>query len=162
MNRPTVEERFWSKVGSRNEGECWPWTDYLTEKGYGYFRSARQYWRAHRWAYTHLVGPIPEGLVIDHLCRVRHCVNPAHMEPVTSRENTRRGIGHGMKTHCKRGHPYDAANTLIHKGWRECRTCIRALASARKRAAKLARAQIDRGVQLHLALDGVSRAEASS
>jgi hypothetical protein len=70
-----------------------------------------------------LVGPIPDGLVIDHLCRVRHCVNPAHMEPVTDRENVFRGFA--AITHCPKGHEYTADNTYIppSTGSRECRRC---------------------------------------
>ena len=98
---------------------------------------------AHRFAYEMLVGPIPEGLDLDHLCRVRHCVNPNHLEPVTRSENLRRGIRPRLpqndrigdknraKTHCPKGHPYDEANTLMHYWKREnsmrrlCRTCHR-------------------------------------
>ncbi|MEU7240240.1 HNH endonuclease signature motif containing protein [Streptomyces sparsogenes] len=82
---------------------------------------------AHRFAYETLVGPIPEHLQLDHLCRVRHCVNPDHLEPVSSRENTRRGRSqagiNGRKTHCQKGHPFDSANTYVWKGSRACRTC---------------------------------------
>ncbi|MDP9224875.1 MAG: HNH endonuclease [Actinomycetota bacterium] len=83
---------------------------------------------AHRVAYELLVGPIPEGLTLDHLCRNTSCVNPQHLEPVTVRENVLRGMGWGAKnkrkTHCHRGHPFDAKNTLrIPGGTRKCRTC---------------------------------------
>ena len=78
---------------------------------------------AHRVAYELQVGPIPVGLQLDHLCRVRSCVNPAHLEPVTSAENTRRGL-RAMKTHCPQGHPYAGENLLIRPtGQRRCRTC---------------------------------------
>lgn len=73
--------------------------------------------------YEAFVGPIPDGLQIDHLCRVRHCVNPAHLEPVTIAENVRRGAA--AQTHCKYGHEYTPENTVIHHGGRECRTCNR-------------------------------------
>lgn len=74
------------------------------------------------------VGPIPDGLVIDHLCRNPQCVNPMHLEPVTPEENTRRGIGGWntrAKTHCPQGHPYSGANLYINptSGARVCRTC---------------------------------------
>lgn len=86
---------------------------------------------AHRFAYEDIVGPILEGLTIDHLCRVRHCVNPAHLEPVTHLENVRRGNG-GLnqlaKTHCPKGHPYDEENTYrlpSRPSGRYCRACRR-------------------------------------
>lgn len=84
----TVEERFWSKV--QPTGFCWEWIGGL-DVGYGFFALTHDIKvGAHRWAYEHLVGPIPEGLHIDHLCRNRQCVNPDHLEPVTLEENTRR------------------------------------------------------------------------
>jgi hypothetical protein len=132
------DERFWSRVQGRGTAGCWIWTGPLTN-GYGYFHVEGKSARAHRWAYQVLVGPIPDGLVIDHLCRVRNCVNPAHMEPVTHAENTRRGLvaipgrpDHPMRriTHCPQRHPYDEANTiLIVRGpysVRKCRECKRA------------------------------------
>ena len=81
---------------------------------------------AHRFAYELLIGPIPDGLQIDHLCRVPLCVNVAHLEPVTNRVNTVRGkagLRQRTKTHCPRGHAYDAANTRLYKGGRYCRAC---------------------------------------
>jgi hypothetical protein len=88
----------------------------------------------HRVVYEALVKPIPVGLVLDHLCRVRHCVNPAHLEPVTQRENVLRGetapAANKAKTHCVRGHPFSGQNLILRKsGVRECRTC----ANARRR-----------------------------
>ncbi len=83
-------ERFWAKVD--RSGECWLWTGNVYRDGYGQFYVERRQVRAHRWAYESEVGPIPEGLVLDHLCRVRLCVRPSHLEPVTNRENLLRGI----------------------------------------------------------------------
>jgi hypothetical protein len=103
-------ERFWSKV--RKTDDCWLWTAGLNG-GYGVYTIGGRPRPAHRLAYEELVGPVPDGLQLDHLCRVRRCVNPAHLEPVTSKENTRRGTAVDViaerqrsKTHCPRGHPY--------------------------------------------------------
>lgn len=125
----SVEERFWAKV--KKTDTCWLWTGSCTA-GYGQFGiGGRKKMRVHRYAYELLVGPIPEGLVLDHLCRVRNCVNPDHLEPVTDRENRARGVfpfgkPRPPKTHCKRGHPLDDKNTYVHpNGSRKCRTCVR-------------------------------------
>ena len=121
----STELLFWSKVVKREPDECWLWTGCQTPKGYGRFAHRR----AHRMAYEYLVGPIPEGLVIDHLCRVRHCVNPAHMEVVTAGENVLRGIGvsakNRTKTHCPQGHPLDGDNLYVNQDKRMCRKCGR-------------------------------------
>lgn len=88
--RRPVAERFWEKVDKT--GSCWIWTAQLNRHrgGYGMFWDEKPVW-AHRWAYEALVGPIPDGLVLDHLCRTPACVNPTHLEPVTIEENVRRG-----------------------------------------------------------------------
>lgn len=81
---------------------------------------------AHRVAYEEIMGPVPEGLELDHLCRTRSCVNPSHLEPVTHRENMNRGdVATRRKTHCPKGHPYDEENTGIYNGYRNCRACAR-------------------------------------
>ncbi len=111
--------------------ECWEWTGRRDSKGYGSFdATARKKTQAHRAVYEWLVGPIPDGLEIDHLCRVRHCVNPGHLEPVTHQENCRRAAQypewHRPKkrepsTHCGNGHALTPDNT-----WgvaKRCRTC---------------------------------------
>jgi hypothetical protein len=102
--------------------------------------------QAHRFAYELLVGPIPEGLELDHLCRNHACVNPAHLEPVIHVENIRRGDTDAQgrcnrdKTHCPAGHPLDEANTYHNPhGWRACRTCNRE-STARYRAERAAKA----------------------
>jgi hypothetical protein len=89
------EARFWQKIeaGPIQDpalGPCWLWTADLTTEGYGQFRVKDRSRSAHRWGYSHFIGD-PGPLVLDHLCRVRRCVNPKHLEPVTMRENTRRG-----------------------------------------------------------------------
>lgn len=123
----TQEDRFWSHV-DKTDG-CWLWTASKSKGGYG--KTMRLHpdgsVYAHRVAYELLVGLVPKNMHLDHLCRVRHCVNPAHLEPVTPGENARRGETgkrNRIKTHCPQGHPYDEANTKItSKGTRECRTC---------------------------------------
>ena len=111
---------------------CWEWTGPLHHNGYGACSRFNGTNRAHRVTYELLVGPIPSGLVIDHLCRVRACVNPQHMEPVTDMENRRRGAA--AITHCPHGHEYSPDNTYIKPGTgtRICRRC----ASAGRRAWK--------------------------
>lgn len=123
-------DAFWVKV-EKTEG-CWLWMAGRQPNGYGRLRLDGKAVYAHRFAYELLIGPIPKGLQIDHLCRVRHCVNPTHLEPVTHRENTLRGEAitaiHARKTHCPQGHPYDAGNTYREplRPWgRACRECKR-------------------------------------
>src|SRR5579859_394860 len=132
----TDSEKFWGHVDKSSE--CWVWTGYLDSHGYGLFRAPGLRIRSHRFAYQELVGPIPDGLELDHLCRNRRCVNPAHLEPVTTRENLRRSEGisarHARQTHCLRGHLLDEANTAIRRdGSRLCRTCDRIRGAAYKR-----------------------------
>ena len=107
---------------------CWEWTAAKTSEGYGAIgKGSREEGTvlAHRVMYEALVGPIPNGLVIDHLCRNRGCVNPTHMEPVTTRENILRGEGltaqQARRTHCPAGHSYASKNS---RGDRICLTCI--------------------------------------
>lgn len=119
----TESERFWSHVDKTSE--CWNWTS-SKRKGYGAFGLRnRKTIRAHRWAYENQVKKIPAGLTVDHLCRNRSCVNPAHMELVTNKENILRGIGptarNKLKTHCINGH--SLADAKISKKGRNCRTC---------------------------------------
>lgn len=125
----SVEERFWSKV-DKTAG-CWVWTAGRVGGGYGTFTVDRRAQVAHRFAYELLVGPVPDGLQLDHLCRNRQCVNPAHLEPVTARTNLLRGEGvaakNARKTHCNRGHAYTAETTYVYKdtGHRLCKVCQR-------------------------------------
>jgi len=123
----SAEDRFWQKVDKGGDNGCWNWTAALTSSGYGKFMIQRVSSVAHRLSYTWLVGEIPEGLDLDHLCRNRRCVNPIHLEPVTRRENLLRGktipAEHAEKTHCPEGHEYNSENTYLKNGARHCRKC---------------------------------------
>ena len=114
---------FWQKVDKQPDG-CWFWTGYRIKRGYGMLTINQRQLLAHRVAYEWLVGPIPQGLQLDHLCRVTNCVNPEHLEPVTNAENARRAAL--AYTHCCHGHLYDAENTIITRtGAKACRKCHR-------------------------------------
>lgn len=118
-----LPQRFWDKVSPEPNSGCWMWVSKIDRYGYGQFWNARAKHGAHRIAYEHLIGPIPTGLTIDHLCRTRCCVNPEHLEPTTIGVNVRRG-GNSIKTHCKEGHPFNEENTYRYpNGDRACRTC---------------------------------------
>lgn len=127
VNEATVS-RFLSKV--QFENDCWIWTGTIS-RGYGQFRFAGATQRAHRFGYQILVGEIPAGLVLDHLCCNKACVNPDHLEPVTQNENINRAGTLAImreaklsRTHCKRGHRYDSKNTYVKRnGARDCRQC---------------------------------------
>lgn len=120
--------RFMDHVRPNELTGCWEWTGGRSH-GYGSFWAQDGNHRAHRWLYCKLVGPVADDLVLDHLCRVRHCVNPDHLEPVPNGENVRRGDNaNALKTHCPQGHAYTTANTLARvrtEGWasRHCREC---------------------------------------
>lgn len=120
-------ERFWSKV-IKTDG-CWLWAGGKDWDGYGIFGVHGKSYRAHRYAYELLVAPIPRDLQLDHLCRTPSCVNPAHLEAVTPRVNSRRSNSpsgvNAKATHCVRGHPFDRDNTKWVQGKRQCRTCAR-------------------------------------
>lgn len=141
--RKPFVDRFWAKVDRGADDACWLWTGCITSRGYGQIRNETdRRVVAHRVAYELLVGPIPEGLTLDHLCRTRACVNPAHLDPVTMRENILRGeapaASHARQTHCKRGHEFTEANTYRrrdHHG-RQCRACTRARSKRLYHAAK--------------------------
>lgn len=104
---------------------CWIWQASLKHgTGYAQITIARKVYGAHRVSYEAFVGPIPDGLHLDHLCRVRECVNPLHLEPVTPMVNNHRSpITHGNETHCPQGHVYNDTNTYRASGRRYCKPC---------------------------------------
>lgn len=137
-----ISELFWAKVTLEpNDDGCWLWTA-ASAHGYGYWHGHR----VHRLTYQVLVGPIPDGSVIDHLCRVRKCCNPAHLEPVTVRENIRRGEAsagiNSRRTTCVAGHPLEGSNLYTTpNGRRQCRVChARRVSECKQRKAAMARA----------------------
>lgn len=124
---------------------CWLYAGARTDRGYGVVQLGRGIGtaKAHRVVYEAEVGPIPAGLTLDHLCRTPACVNPAHLQPVTRAENTRRQLAHGhpragMRPEaCKRGHLFTPENTRTDaRGSRHCRACARARSAARRAARK--------------------------
>lgn len=136
-------ETVWERINKTDT--CWLWTGGLNQDGYGKMSLNSKTKVVHRWLYEQLVGPIPGGLQIDHLCRVRNCVNPSHLEPVTPQENIRRGMrGQGYlrgpnktkKTHCKNGHEFTNENTYLgkkgHRIIRICRACRRVIRNNQK------------------------------
>lgn len=143
----SFEERFWAKVSREGPvsthrpelGPCWTWTAARTKGGYGTFGTGSRL--VHRISYELLVGPIPEGLELDHLCRNRQCVRPEHLEPVTPKENQRRGFSvsglNARKAHCDSGHEFNEANTHLTKnGARRCRACARERMRSYRQAAQ--------------------------
>lgn len=136
--RMTAHERFLSNVDRRPNG-CWQWTGTLDQRGYGKLTVDGAPRAAHRLSYSFAKGPIPDGLVIDHLCRNPGCVNPDHLEAVAQRENVLRGAsgqpGNPYRTHCPNGHAYAGDNViLVERGTSyRCRECRR-LRDQEKRA----------------------------
>ena len=140
-----VAERFLDKISPEPNSGCWRWDAAQTTMGYGVMTINCKQHYAHRLSYEHFKSPIPEGLQIDHLCRMPWCVNPDHLEVVTSRENTRRGRlrevtikRHAAKIFCKRGHPLFGENIFIDgNGARVCKSCQKIRHEKRKQAKEL-------------------------
>lgn len=142
----SLRERLLALADATSLDACWPWRGAKTTKKYGKFSIGGKIYQAHRISYLVFIGPVPDGLVIDHLCRNRSCINPRHMEAVSSRENTLRGYGpaglNSKKTHCPQGHPYSDENTRIlpRKGGRRCKACasIQSIEGGRRYRERLA------------------------
>jgi hypothetical protein len=125
----TADDRFWAKVNKGlddDDDDCWLWLGTTNEAGYGLFCLDNKVVRAHRYAF----GDVENGLVLDHLCRTRNCVNPRHLEPVTIGENVLRGENppawNSRKTKCIHGHPLSGDNLYVDPGGRrQCRACRR-------------------------------------
>jgi hypothetical protein len=142
VNLSNLPEELRSNIEVEPNSGCWIWAGAWNTFGYGYFEKKL----THRTVYMELVGEIPEGLELDHLCRTPCCCNPRHLEPVTHRVNCSRGIAaevnrrrHLSKTHCPRGHEYSKENTYIAplSGQRMCRICRRAATARNNQRLKL-------------------------
>lgn len=121
-------QRFETKYIPVPESGCWIWLGSHNSHGYGQFHIRNRGIGAHCFSYEHYCGSIPQGMTIDHLCRVRSCVNPHHLRVVSNRQNVLSGIGltakNAIKTHCARGHEFDLLNTIYRRtGGRRCRAC---------------------------------------
>lgn len=138
MAKPITDayDRMLARIAKDPASGCWNWLGTTVRETYGVINEGGRKGGlvyTHRLAYERLVGPIPAGLDLDHLCRNKRCCNPAHLEPVTRSENTKRGLAPektrkiwGDKTHCVNGHPFDAENTRHRpSGGRTCRACAR-------------------------------------
>ena len=127
-NAMSPHRRFWEKVVNGENG-CWRFTGCINLWGYGTMKINGRSFLAHRLAFLEIVGDIPDGLVLDHLCRQRDCVNPRHLEPVTIQENIMRGFGacaqYARRTHCSRGHGLSPENIYPTKNTkhRRCKEC---------------------------------------
>lgn len=119
-----------------DENGCWRWRGMHSQQGYGLIKHDGRRLMVHRVAYEILIGDIPPGLFTDHLCRVRDCANPWHLDPVPNGVNVLRGIGYAArnarKTHCPQGHPLAGPNLLVSGGGRVCRTCKRSREANRR------------------------------
>lgn len=147
-----LPERIQAKIEPEPMSGCWLWTASLNDDGYGQVWMAGKMRKAHRVVYTALRGEIPAGLELDHLCRIRSCVNPDHLRPVTTRANifapgSLADAKHkAAKTHCLRGHPLSGDNIYtLRLPLRQCRICARDRARRCELRKRLARADTARG-----------------
>ncbi|MGH8678627.1 MAG: HNH endonuclease signature motif containing protein [Burkholderiales bacterium] len=135
-NTPSFQVKLFSRIVFRL-GHCWIWVGGAASNGRPRFWNVSPY----RFMYELANGKIPNGLVVDHLCRNVRCVNPDHLEAVTVRENTLRGNGptaiNARKTHCIHGHALSGYNLLFHRNWRSCRTCRNASKRALRRQRRM-------------------------
>lgn len=143
------EERFWAKVEKCGPDECWLWKGGQSADGYGLFYAGGKRYGAHRFALELSGTKIPAGMMCDHICRTRNCVNPRHLRAVTPYVNTMENsssppVFNVLKTHCPRGHEYTPENTYVRLGSRNCKACRREAClahyhregAARRRAAR--------------------------
>jgi hypothetical protein len=130
IGRRPPESRIWQYIDQ--SGDCWIWTGSKMPRArcpYGMFCIERgRPGMVHKWLYEYVYGPVAHGMELDHLCRQSLCVNPTHLEPVSHRENVRRGASMIKRSHCKRGHSFSLSNTLLYAspsgGQRQqCREC---------------------------------------
>lgn len=128
-----LDKYFWPRVQKAGADACWPWTGKVNKTGYGHFSFnptglLTVSWMAHRLAYKTLGPGIPDGLTLDHLCKNKRCCNPAHLEPVTSSENSSRATAASgqrpLRLVCKHGHPLTSENVRMNCGKRKCRKCV--------------------------------------
>ncbi len=135
--RPSTEDRFKNLYIPVPESGCWLWIGNTNEKGYGHFKFNEKTVKAHRYAYEHKKGKIPDGLELDHLCRVRCCINPSHLEAVTHKVNVQRGETgkYARSDLCLRGHSLFGDNLYIvpSTGKRQCRACIKINSNKRRK-----------------------------
>jgi hypothetical protein len=122
---PTFDQDFAARFNAKviPDGDCLRWIGSIKSNGYGVCAFKYRHYHAHRAALALAGVHIPPDAVVDHVCRNRWCVNPAHLEPVTKSENAKRGIPGRIKTHCKRGHLLEAPNLYAYNGKRTCRIC---------------------------------------
>ena len=151
MLNESIEDKLEDNIEIDSNG-CWIWLKYKSKKGYGQIRYNGRMRRVHRVSYECYIGNIPVGLTIDHLCKVRACCNPGHLEPVTQSENAKRGDYsnngktnnyHASKTHCSNGHEFIESNVYKLKNRRVCLTCRRKVDKARSPRKKKTSANIN-------------------
>ena len=128
MTRKSPLDRFLIRIDVREDSDCIFWTGLMSRFGYGRFNVNRKDVPAHRFIYEHCEGPIPEGMYIDHICRVKNCVNPHHLRVVTPRQNSIENsngtaFDNHAKTHCVHGHELSEENLYRYGTGRMCKTC---------------------------------------